>query len=535
MTNKKKKKEKSKDKAEPQEKTFEEALEDIFKDLPDKAQTDIPSQIAEGMVKIVGIRFKGTNKIYYFSHDGQDFKRGDMVIVETSRGMEYAYVAIPCKEVEESSLVSPLKPILRLANDADRAAIAANEKKKPEAAKAFNERVKKYNLPMKYIDCEFSLDGSKLIYYFTAESRVDFREFVRDLSAVFHLRTELRQIGIREEIKMLGGLAPCGRECCCVSGATDVDRVTIKMAKSQGLSLNPTKISGLCGRLMCCLSYENYYYAEAYKQMPKVGIEVTTPEGKGIVSNIDMLKMRVKVRLEEGDSVKYTDFDLGDIEGYKRLVPEDTEEEEEEKEKELEIAEEDEVFIQDYLEEETLPKKKQKGKKPAKEYVKAPYKKVKKPKEKPEEKPDEKPKEKPKEELTKTAKNEAIKEERKGKEEPFQKDPGKGAFVRAGKDEKKPGQKNFKKPQTPSQNASQNAFQNTSQNAFQNASQNPSQNSFQSPPQNPPRKPFKKGKVYGKSHGLPSKNASLKPGNGHKGKNEAQGGKTPSNNDSTGN
>ena len=180
------------------------------------------------------------------------------------------------------------------------------------------EKIAARGLDMKLVDCEFTFDGSKVIFYFTADGRVDFRELVKDLSSVFRIRIELRQIGVRDETKMLGGLGPCGRECCCSSCMPDFKKVSIKMAKNQGLSLNPSKISGLCGRLMCCLAYENDYYAEAYKKMPKVGSEVGTPDGEGTVVNVNMLKMEVKVRIEKGDGAAYKDFKLDELKFKRR-------------------------------------------------------------------------------------------------------------------------------------------------------------------------------------------------------------------------
>jgi cell fate regulator YaaT (PSP1 superfamily) len=193
--------------------------------------------------------------------------------------------------------------------------VKKNLERKPEAMRLTQEKIEKHNLEMKLIDCEFAFDGSKVIFYYSAPSRVDFRELVKDLSALFRMRIELRQIGIRDEIKMIGGLAPCGRECCCSSCMPDLKKVTIKMAKTQGLSLNPSKISGLCGRLMCCLAYENGYYAEVGKSMPKIGMEVVTPEGKGSVVNINMLKMQVRVRIDdkEKDVFTYHDYPVDQI------------------------------------------------------------------------------------------------------------------------------------------------------------------------------------------------------------------------------
>lgn len=274
------------------------------------------------MEKIVGIKFKNGGKLYYFA-PGNDVYEKDMgVIVETAKGLEYATVVLPEAEVDEEKIVTPLKPIVRIATQKDKDQIKKNEARKAGAMKLAQEKVEKNGLDMKLIDCEFTFDGSKVVFYFTAEGRVDFRELVKDLSSVFHLRIELRQVGIRDEIKLIGGLAPCGRECCCSSCMPDFKKVSIKMAKNQGLSLNPSKISGLCGRLMCCLAYENGYYAEACKKVPKVGSEVGTPEGKGMVVNVNMLKMTVKVKIEDKDSVSYHDFNVDELKFRRCCAPE---------------------------------------------------------------------------------------------------------------------------------------------------------------------------------------------------------------------
>lgn len=268
------------------------------------------------MAKITGVTFKEGGKLYYFAPGKERYAQGMGVIVETARGIEYATVAIPFAEVDDSKIVSPLKPILRIANQRDKETHRRNLEKKGDAMKTVSEKIKKYGLDMKLIDCEFTFDGAKAVFYYSAPQRVDFRELVKDLSQVFRMRIELRQIGIRDEIKRIGGLSPCGRECCCASCMPDFKKVSIKMAKSQGLSLNPGKISGLCGRLMCCLAYENEYYADAYKKMPKIGSEVITPdEGKGTVINVNMLKMEVRVRIDdkEKDIFTYHDYPVSEL------------------------------------------------------------------------------------------------------------------------------------------------------------------------------------------------------------------------------
>lgn len=267
------------------------------------------------MVKITGVTFKDGGKVYYFAPGKERYQKGMGVVVDTSRGLEYATVVLPFGEVEDDKIVSPLKKVVRIATAKDKETVKRNEERKPEAMKTVQEKISKHNLDMKLIDCEFAFDGSKVVFYYSAPARVDFRELVKELSSAFRMRIELRQIGIRDEIKMIGGLAPCGRECCCSSCMPDLNKVSIKMAKTQGLSLNPGKISGLCGRLMCCLSYENDYYAEAGKQMPKLGSEVGTPDGKGTVVNVNMLKMQVRVKIEDKskDLFTYHDYPVDQI------------------------------------------------------------------------------------------------------------------------------------------------------------------------------------------------------------------------------
>ncbi len=272
------------------------------------------------MIEVIGVAFKEGGKVYYFAPGKGDFKEGRGVIVETARGVEYATVVMPRTQIEESAIVSPLKPVVRAATEKDEEIHRKNIEKKEEAMNTVREKIEKHNLEMKLIDCEFTFDGAKAVFYYSAPQRVDFRELVKDLSSVFRMRIELRQVGIRDEIKLLGGLAPCGRECCCSSCMPELKKVSIKMAKNQGLSLNPGKISGLCGRLMCCLSYENDYYSDAFKRVPKLGSEVGTPEGKGTVVNINMLKMTVRVRIEDKakDTVAYRDFNVDELKFKRR-------------------------------------------------------------------------------------------------------------------------------------------------------------------------------------------------------------------------
>lgn len=251
------------------------------------------------MAIVVGIKFRTGQKIYYFDPNGETFKEGDNAILETARGQEFGKVVFGNKEVPESEVVQPLKPVLRKATAKDE---AQNEKNLSERTRLMEETVKKvfaHNLPMKVVDAEYTFDRTKIIIYFTADMRVDFRELVKDLASLFHLRIELRQIYERDDIKLRGALAVCGRPCCCITHLQDYEKVSIKMAKYQNLSLNPSKISGCCGKLMCCLRYENDYYQETYKLMPKMNSTIDTPDGAGQVVGTDMLKREVKVRITD--------------------------------------------------------------------------------------------------------------------------------------------------------------------------------------------------------------------------------------------
>ncbi len=263
------------------------------------------------MEKVVVIKFRNNCKPYYFSKGNFEFKRGQGVVVETARGLEYGTVADPEREIE--SPAQPLKPVLRIATEKDEETVKSNLAKRSEAMKIFKEKAAAHSLEMKLIDCEFTFDGSKVVFYFSAEGRVDFRELVKDLAGVFHIRIELRQVGIRDETRILGGIAPCGRECCCAGCMPEFKKVGIKMAKTQGLSLNPGKISGLCGRLMCCLSYENDYYASVYKKMPKIGGSVGTPEGHGTVVTTNMLNLTARVKIEKDGSLFYRDYPVSEL------------------------------------------------------------------------------------------------------------------------------------------------------------------------------------------------------------------------------
>lgn len=284
------------------------------------------------MIKVVGIKFKTGGKLYYFSPKaGDKYERNMPVVVETSRGLEFAWVAYPEKLVPDDEVVQPLKPIIRIATEKDKEFYAACEAKRPQAMQLCKEKITARGLEMKLVDCEYAFDGSKIVFYFTSANRVDFRELVKDLASAFHTRIELRQVGTRDETKYLGGIAPCGRICCCAGNMPEFKKVSVKMAKTQGLSLNPGKISGLCGRLMCCLSYENDYYAEASLQMPKIGAEVGTPEGKAIVASVNMLKMQVKVKIDDKNGgLIFKDYPVDALHFKRKTQPDPKEEDEDE-------------------------------------------------------------------------------------------------------------------------------------------------------------------------------------------------------------
>ena len=251
------------------------------------------------MIEIIGIRFKEVGKVYYFKTKKKTVQAGDKVIVETARGVEYGEVVIPNRKIDESGVVQPLKPIIRVATPEDEKTIKDNEAKEIEIMKVFVKKIAEHKLDMKPIDVDYTFDGSKILFYFTAESRVDFRELVKDLAGIYRTRIELRQIGVRDEAKMLGGLGICGREFCCSSFLGEFQPVSIKMAKEQSLSLNPTKISGTCGRLMCCLKFEQDCYEDLLKITPKVGAFVETPEGVGHVEEANILTGVLKVKLNK--------------------------------------------------------------------------------------------------------------------------------------------------------------------------------------------------------------------------------------------
>lgn len=250
------------------------------------------------MSKVVGIRFKEVGKIYYFDPLDIEFKKGDFAIVETVRGIECGEVAMENRTIDDEEIIKPLKPIIRVATPEDLVIVENNKKKEKEAFEICLKKIENHKLDMKLVDVEYTFDGSKVLFYFTSDGRVDFRELVKDLASVFRVRIELRQIGVRDESKMKGGLGICGRPFCCNSFLGDFQPVSIKMAKEQGLSLNPTKISGTCGRLMCCLKYEQNAYEHLLRVTPKVGAIVETPQGKGTVVEVNLLKGMLKISLD---------------------------------------------------------------------------------------------------------------------------------------------------------------------------------------------------------------------------------------------
>ncbi|MCI8350222.1 MAG: hypothetical protein HFJ86_03530 [Oscillospiraceae bacterium] len=251
------------------------------------------------MALIVGVRFKTVGKVYYFDPDGLDLPLGEKVIVETTRGIECGEVALEPRELEGEEFAHPLKKVMRVATKADLQQVEENLERQKKAFAIAQEKIEKHGLDMTLIDVEYTFDGNKILFYFTAEGRIDFRELVKDMASVFRTRIELRQIGVRDEAKLLGGLGVCGRPFCCATFLDEFQPVSIKMAKEQGLSLNPTKISGTCGRLMCCLKYEQEAYEDLMKTTPKAGSLVETPEGRGIVTDVNLLTGRLSVRLDQ--------------------------------------------------------------------------------------------------------------------------------------------------------------------------------------------------------------------------------------------
>ena len=270
------------------------------------------------MVKVIGVRFRTAGKIYFFDPGKLKISRNDHVIVETARGIEYGTVVGSPREVPPDKVIQPLKPVLRIATERDDEQEANNKKKEKEAFKICLEKIRKHGLEMKLIDAEYTFDNNKVLFYFTADGRIDFRELVKDLAMVFKTRIELRQIGVRDEAKTLGSIGVCGRGLCCSQFLGEFAPVSIKMAKEQGLSLNPTKISGACGRLMCCLKYEQDTYEELLKVTPKQGAIVKTPEGTGSVEYVSLLKGLVKVKLDDENEKTLKEFNVADVKVLKK-------------------------------------------------------------------------------------------------------------------------------------------------------------------------------------------------------------------------
>jgi len=290
---------------------------------------------------IIGIRFKKLGKIYFFNPKGLKVKKGDKVIVETTQGEELAEVLIPNRYVEDEKIIAPLKKVVRIANNRDIKRYDECRKIEKEAFDICKQKIKEHKLNMTLTEVECKFDNSKVIFYFTADGRIDFRDLVKDLAAIYRTRIEMRQIGVRDEVRRIGGNGVCGRELCCCTFLSDFEAVSIKMAKEQNISLNPSKISGNCGRLMCCLKYENEVYEDKLKRLPNVGAIVKTEDGEGEVDGVETLKERVKVKFktEDGDGYTYKRYDAKDIKVIKDVAKERIDEEELKNKKELEELE----------------------------------------------------------------------------------------------------------------------------------------------------------------------------------------------------
>ena len=287
-------------------------------------------------VTVIGIKFKELGKIYFFDPKGEKLKKGDFVIVETTIGEEYTEVVVANKEIPAEKLVAPLKPIIRKATYKDKKHNEENKKKEKEAFATAEKLAEKYKLDMKITEVTYTFDNSKLLFYFTADGRIDFRDLVKKLASIYKTRIELRQIGVRDEVRKIGGNGICGRELCCCSFLENFDAVSIKMAKEQNIALASSKISGNCGRLMCCLRYEHEVYDEKLKRLPKVGAIVKTADGKGTVDGIETLKEKIKVKFKDGDGFFYKKYDAKDIKVLKDVVEQEEEVNEEEELKKIE-------------------------------------------------------------------------------------------------------------------------------------------------------------------------------------------------------
>ncbi len=292
------------------------------------------------MKTIVGVRFKKPGKIYFFDPGDLKITNKDFVIVETSQGEEYGEVAIANRSIPEEKVVAPLKKVIRIANKKDRKTYEENKEKEKEAFKICQKKIQEHKLDMTLTDVEFKFDKSKVLFYFTADGRIDFRDLVKDLAAIFKTRIELRQIGVRDEIKRIGGNGICGRELCCCSFLGNFETVSIKMAKEQNMSLNPSKISGNCGRLMCCLKYEQDVYEEKLKRLPKIGAIVKTEDGEGVVDSVETLKERIRVKLKDSEGEYfYKKYDSKDIKIIKNVSNDSIDPEEKKHMKELQELE----------------------------------------------------------------------------------------------------------------------------------------------------------------------------------------------------
>ena len=291
------------------------------------------------MKNIIGVRFKKLGKIYFFNPKNLRVKKGTKVIVETVQGEEYGEVIIPNRAVRDDKIIEPLKKVIRIANYRDHKHYEECRKKEKEAFEVALKKIKEHKLDMTLTDVEYKFDNSKILFYFTADGRIDFRDLVKDLAAIYKTRIELRQIGVRDEVKRIGGNGVCGRELCCCTFLSDFEAVSIKMAKEQNLSLNPSKISGNCGRLMCCLKYENNVYEEKLEKLPHIGAIVKTEDGEGEVDSIETLKERVRVKIKDGDTYIYRRYDVKAIKVIKDVQVERLDEEEIIHKKELEELE----------------------------------------------------------------------------------------------------------------------------------------------------------------------------------------------------
>ena len=292
------------------------------------------------MKNIIGVRFRRLGKIYFFDPCGLNVQKHSNVIVETSQGEEYGEVLIPNRYIDEEKIVAPLKKVLRLVNEEDRKIYEECRKKEKDAFEVCKKKIKEHNLDMNLTEVECKFDNSKLLFYFTADGRIDFRELVKDLAAIYKTRIELRQIGVRDEVKRIGGNGVCGRELCCCSFLSDFETVSIKMAKEQNISLNPSKISGNCGRLMCCLKYEQEVYEEKVKTLPNVGAIVKTKDGVGEVDSVEILKEMIKVKFKDGEGTLYRKYNKNEIEVIKDVEKEVIDKEELQHKKELDELEE---------------------------------------------------------------------------------------------------------------------------------------------------------------------------------------------------